>query len=639
MNMTVKSVIARASSPWNAGPSGLALAVVLVFPPASLAEDDGEVFRAVEHGDAEALVEAIAHGGDVASRDTYESTPLHMAAVGGYDTLARILIDAGADVEARTDEGDSPLLLATKARNASTVLLLVDSDADVAARNHRGQAPLHWAVNHGLLDVAQVLLDAGAPLDASTHVTADEGHFGTALTVAAGKDDLGAVRWLVDRGASVNPPGAGVSPVHEAARGGHDAIAAYLIDQGAGVQGTDGIDLLDTAREDGLRAVLDRLVGPDPVPRTATPAQLARWLLFAIHADEVGRVGALLDSGAPVNFRYEADWTPLHYALLGLKKGERSADVAMMLIERGADATAATAGIGWTPLHFAAILNGSASVETLIGAGADVNAVTSVGRWTPMRVAEWGRAYGFNRRPPRSGTENPEARAILAAVGGTIASIADVGRFELYLGGDLMNWPKPSRLWHPHQLHNGMYAAPVQGYAGGSRTVHGAFTTPGAKERLVFEDIGFAHHGESLVDRAGRPPMALVSKSLTAQGRIWPCSWSITTAPAVPVLIWPTCDTRLPRRAASRAGGNLVPVMATDRYMEFQQVCLDPDTRTHLAVFLVHHDGSCCPGVDLAYMRYGAEASTLTCADTYDDDTAETLSMLDRIRIDGNCLL
>ena len=209
-----------------------------------------------------------------------------------------------------------------------------------------------------------------------------------------------------------------------------------------------------------------------------------------------------------------------------------------------------------------------------------------------MRVAEWGRAYGFNRRPPRSGTENPEARAILAAVGGTIASIADVGRFELYLGGDLMNWPKPSRLWHPHQLHNGMYAAPVQGYAGGSRTVHGAFTTPGAKERLVFEDIGFAHHGER---------MALVS-------------------------------------LVDRAG-NARPVMATDRYMEFQQVCLDPDTRTHLAVFLVHHDGSCCPGVDLAYMRYGAEASTLTCADPYDDDTAETLSMLDRIRIDGNCLL
>ena len=584
--MTGKNLIDRGISWATACPSALALAVVLVLSRASLAADDEHIFRVVEHDDAAALVEAIDRGGDLASRDMYGRTPLHVAAARGFDSSVEILIEAGADMGARTNTDNSPLLSALTARATSTAFLLIDAGADAASRDEDGQTPLHWAVKHGLLDVAQALLDAGAPLNASTHVSAGEGHFGTALTLAAGNGDDAAVRWLTARDASVEPAGAGVSPLHEAARSGHDAIAAYLIDRGAGVEGTDGIDLVDVARGSRLSAVLDRLMGPHNVPRNATPAQLARWLLFAIHADDVDRVGTLLDAGAPVNSSYEASWTALHYALLALRKGERLPDVATLLIERGADATAATAGIGWTPLHLAAILNSPPLIEALLVAGADVNAVTRIGGWTPMRVAEWGREYGFNRRPPRSGSANPEARSILAAAGGAVAPNPEVSGFELYLEGQLMNAPSRSSFWDSHQLHSGLYAAPVQGRAGGSRTVLGAFTTPAAKERLVFEDIGFAHHGES---------MALVS------------------------LVDGT--------------GNARPVMATDRYIEFRHVCLDPATNTHRVVFLVDYAGNWRAGGDLAYMRLSGEAMRIDLH----HNTVEIYAELDRISRDGTC--
>ena len=262
--------------------------------------------------------------------------------------------------------------------------------------------------------------------------------------------------------------------------------------------------------------------GDAPVDATSRHGETP--LHRAVRNNDRQSVAALLQRGADVNVGSAAGWTPLHFALVADTEGDDRHELAMMLIERGADVNAETAVAGWTPLHFAVLHRDEPKiVAALIRRGANVNAQTRFGGWTPLHLA-LGRD-GFD-----------ETAAMLRAAGGkdrrfdlTLAEFPRVLRggfdhrselernIEQYLQGRKFGgvyrrreverlvvesemallYPEPESLLPADQL---------SGYA-----VPGSFTEAGADERLVFEAYGglpgdsyaYMAHLAGLIDKDG----------------------------------------------------------------------------------------------------------------------------------------
>ena len=88
-----------------------------------------------------------------------------------------------------------------------------------------------------------------------------------------------------------------------------------------------------------------------------------------------------LAAGTNVDEKDGVGWTPLHYAAV-----EGNKEVVELLITKGADVNAKDDQSGETPLHFAAFSGHKEIVELLIAKGADVNAKDDDGK-TPLDSA------------------------------------------------------------------------------------------------------------------------------------------------------------------------------------------------------------------------------------------------------------
>jgi RNA polymerase sigma factor (sigma-70 family) len=166
-----------------------------------------------------------------------------------------------------------------------------------------------------------------------------------------------------------------------AVNSGHEALAALLFDAGVEPGFHESAAIGDTER---VRVALDR----DPGLLETHSSEGFPALALAAHFGHLETMAALLDRGADVNqvAGHRLGVTPLHAALFG-----RQLEAAQLLIERGADVTAARAGAGWkragwTPLHYAAGLGFGALVIPLLDRGADPSRRDEEGK-TPLDVA------------------------------------------------------------------------------------------------------------------------------------------------------------------------------------------------------------------------------------------------------------
>ena len=188
------------------------------------------------------------------------------------------------------------------------------------------------------------------------------------------------------------------------------------------------------------------------------------WLHVAARHESPEVAALLIERGAKVNARDDNGWTPLHYALLD--GHDRPAfRTAKVLLEQGADVRAATAAVGWTPLHLAAILSGAVVwpdsdepggwmvvgrghgpdvldiVQTLIERGADVGARTRIGGWSPARVAK--ASDGHRRYGLAAGASSEAVLVAIQAAGGKDEGCDDAPMLPTYVYGHV--WRDPRR--------------------------------------------------------------------------------------------------------------------------------------------------------------------------------------------------
>lgn len=229
------------------------------------------------------------------------------------------------------------------------------------------------------------------------------------VLVACGRSDLGsaigrgrgAVLAALDRGAEVEPKGAGWSPLFAAADHGDVEIASLLLERGASPARhlEDGTFPLHLAARRGHAGVVAALLARSPEglneaagPRKRTP------LHDAVAAGSLPAVRLLLASGARIDAMDAFGQTPLHLA--AALDPAVAVPIASHLVSRSAPLQRQDER-GFTPLHAAAFANAPALVRALV----DERALVQT---TPAGETALDLALRYGK---------PEAAAVLVAAG------------------------------------------------------------------------------------------------------------------------------------------------------------------------------------------------------------------------------
>ena len=293
---------------------GLLFPPLVATPRAQTAPDGLALIAAARRADHEAVRTLLADGVDVTTRYGDGTTALHWAAHRDDPELVTVLLDAGADANAADDHGVTPLSLACLNGSATVVDRLLAAGADANAARRNGETPLMTAAQVGNVDVVRRLVAAGADPNA-TEATLGQ----TALMLAVAQNHTPVARVLLEVGAPVAARSTNrFTALQFAAQQGNIDAARLLLSAGA--------DVNESAPEG---------IGGNTNARTRFVADTeAAALLVAI------------DSG--------------------------HADMALFLLERGADP--GHAGAGRTALHSAVQRRMPALVTALLEHGADPNA-------------------------------------------------------------------------------------------------------------------------------------------------------------------------------------------------------------------------------------------------------------------------
>ncbi|XP_073234224.1 ankyrin repeat domain-containing protein 27-like isoform X1 [Porites lutea] len=125
-------------------------------------------------------------------------TPLHMAAIRGYDEMTNLLLRRGAQTDVKNyTQMRAPLHFACQYNHPRVAGLLLSHKAKVNIKDYKGNTPLHLCCFTGHVDPANVLIGHGA----SVNVTNDRGN--TPLHEAARFNLVKLVILLLENGASV----------------------------------------------------------------------------------------------------------------------------------------------------------------------------------------------------------------------------------------------------------------------------------------------------------------------------------------------------------------------------------------------------------------------------------------------------
>jgi ankyrin repeat protein len=351
---------------------GAALAIALLT---AAAPGDRELLDAVKKGDVAQVQAQLKAGADPNAAQGDGLTALHIAAQTGNLEITRILVGARASVSAKTRLGDyTPLHLAAGGGHTTVVRALIDAGADVnAVTTYTGVTPLHLAAKAvGGETVVKTLIERGATVNAREAAAGQ-----TPLMFAAAAGRAGSVRELLRGGADAKLQTEVMDVVKQLAvdRKAGEKLQEARQEIRKSVEGATGRALTITEEQRAVAAQREFLRNEQEVAAAVEdfkPEQLygkgtyynggpefvsmpmeklvgktggMSALHHAARAGHMETLENLLDGGADIDARSGDGSTPLVLALLN-----GQFDVAMKLIERGADVNIRTENDGVSPL-------------------------------------------------------------------------------------------------------------------------------------------------------------------------------------------------------------------------------------------------------------------------------------------------
>ena len=344
---------------------------------------DSPLLDATKRGDEAAVRSLLAEGADPNVAQGDGLTALHLAAQVGNLEIAELLLAGGAKVEAQTRIGGyTPLHLASQGAHGAVVSVLLAAGANAGAvTTTTGVTPLHLAAKAmDGEDAVKALLEHGAPVNAQESSAGQ-----TALMFAASHGRTASVRELlshradpaistevvdalkrmvVDKEAQERFREA-LTEIRESAGAGTDRELtpseqqAAIVAQREFLRSDDQIEeLLEGFHPDDVSTIRPYFVTQnnnfrsdvDIIGRPMMETLVGKTggmtaLLHAVREGQIEAVAALLDGGADIDQVSGDGSTPLVLAMLN-----GHFDLAMRLIERGANPHLATHTDGVSPL-------------------------------------------------------------------------------------------------------------------------------------------------------------------------------------------------------------------------------------------------------------------------------------------------
>jgi len=283
------------------------------------------------------------------------------AAKSGKVDALRALLQKGANVNEADGDGSTALHWASYRNDIDSADLLIKAGAKVNAKTDLGVTPLWTASQNGSDAMVKRLLQAGA--DPNIALLSGE----TSLMVASRSGYAGVVEQLAAKGANLNVRGTrGQTALMWAVSQKHPDVVKVLLAHKADI----------TLKSDTYTEMM--AIAPQTAPGNSRliPHGADTALMFAARVGDAASAKLLLDAGANPN---DADAWGVSATTLATHSD--FADVAMLLLDKGADTNADKAGM--TALHNAVMHRNAPMVAALLAHGANPNAPLK--DWTPSR--------------------------------------------------------------------------------------------------------------------------------------------------------------------------------------------------------------------------------------------------------------
>jgi len=377
----------------------------------------------------------IAHGADLLDANYGKATPLYLAVSHGHFSVIQTLLKYGrAQLDCACGNGSTALHKAADLGSEPVVTILLQAGALVGAHDDRGMTPLHRAARRGYLPIARLLVLAGAVV----HVK-DNDHL-CPLDYASTGGYTELVEFLLNNGGSIWHTGAEAwTPLHRAARGGHTETAAFLLERGADVLAEDfkgNLPIHLAVRSGNLDTVASLLQhdvetkGPQLSHRDrkgSTPRvvafytahydihkylRAAEWDFSGAEPSRANRLTTAIEKGALSEVQTYIEESKSYLELpdedgqppLHVAIQEGQMEIVKLLLDAGASVES-VGYHGWHPLHIAASLGNLELVDLLLERGADIRARSST-RQTALHKAASSGSIAVVRRLIEAGADS-----------------------------------------------------------------------------------------------------------------------------------------------------------------------------------------------------------------------------------------
>ncbi len=151
------------------------------FDARAMADDESELFAAIESHNSEAFEELLSRGVNIEARSPNNCTPLMYAAATNNVVAAKTLLDRGAEVDAKgftSRDGtanSTALILAAETGSLEIAELLIQKGADVNYINSFNRTALFWAYKANKPDMITLLESKGATKEGKISDVKDSG--------------------------------------------------------------------------------------------------------------------------------------------------------------------------------------------------------------------------------------------------------------------------------------------------------------------------------------------------------------------------------------------------------------------------------------------------------------------------------
>ncbi|KAL2679330.1 hypothetical protein Neosp_010103 [[Neocosmospora] mangrovei] len=298
----------------------------------------------------------------VQATDSFDNTPVHLAAQAGKENAVKQLLHLGSDLGAREENGKSPMHLAAENGHTETVRILFNADggvADLLTDDPYRETPLHLAVTARQEETVKLLLSLKPD---SRRISNRNGE--TALDYAARKGFNDLIDLLFED-QDTKKYDRKNTPLHFAAEHDHIDTVKLLVDKGASVTSVNKYDQtpLDLAIKYGREKIVQFLLGhPDVRLKDRRGNTLLHVAAREGHIEIFRQILDIKKEEIDVNSTNQDEDTPLH---LAADKGR--GDMVDFLIGLNND--------GYEPLDCAKMWGHKDVVDSLVnkfGAGSHV---------------------------------------------------------------------------------------------------------------------------------------------------------------------------------------------------------------------------------------------------------------------------